>query len=353
MKIKAKEFGVCLSRVLPLCRKQTTLPILTCVLVQAAKGSVRVTGTDIDAFAAATCDCEDDLEPICVDAVALNYLVHQAEGDVVLIKGERGCLVETDKGNAMLGIQPGAEYPPWPSQKSTALGINTTDLAQCIKNVEWAATAPDRFNPDMWKESVWVRMTAKTMECCGTNSKEFAYVKMAAVCAPGEFLFPAKSANLFVEALQTGANSVHLSESWIATVGDRFEVAIKLTDEKYIPVEYLVNQDQQPLGKLDLPALLDSLHTIRALGHNEPWIPVHIEFSRDGIVIRSCEQKNHFERTLPGRFEKKHKINVDALRAIKVFSHVKPEATAGIGSASLMFQDGDYTYALALMAGRQ
>ena len=353
MKAKAKEFAAAISRVTRVLRTRTSLPLLTCVKLEASGGILAMTGTDLDAFASATCACEGDLPAICVDAMMLDYMIHHAVEDVELTINKQRLFISSN-GTAQLSIQPAVEYPPWPDQKATALGINTADLAAAIKGVAWAADTEPKMTGDLYRESVWVKTTAKTLEACSTDGKEFSYTKQDLICAPAEFIFPAKQANLLTDALLTGAESVHLSDSWIFTKSDSFRVAVKLVSEKFVPIKLIVDQPTKPLGVFQICRLLDSLQTIKALGHGEPWLQCKLVIEPKKCTISYRGKDTHFERALEHKHEgEAFTIFMDAIRAISVFSHIQPGAKAFLGAGMILFKDDNYTYALALMTSNE
>jgi len=350
MKAKAKELSSALARLLPIL-KRSTLPILSCVKLQAALGKLTAFATDIDAFALATCDCEGDLEPVCVDAHHLHFLVRQANDDIELVhKGKR--LAVDGNGTAQLGIQDATEFPVWPDLKSgQALGVAPHDLAACIKQVCWAAKTHQQVTVDLWRECVWVKTSEKCVECCATDGKEFAYIKKAGIATDTEFMFPASQAGLFTEALLTGAESVHLSGNWITTQGERFKVAIKQAEGKYVPIQQILQQKQEPVGTFWINLLVDTLQTVRALAKNEPWSECRLHINTETVTVSYRGPNNQFERSLPHKEGKPFKIKLDTERAISVFSHVLPDSKATVSESMIIFYDGDCTYALALMRG--
>lgn len=351
MKAKAKELSAALSRILPVLKTRTTWPILSCAKLEAKEDTLTAYATDMDAFSASSCPCQGDLEPVCVDATLLNYMVHHAVDDVELKLTDRRLVVE-GSGTAHLVMHDPAEFPAWPQEKATPLGLNTADLAACIKGVAWATEPNPKITVDIWREVVWVKTTEKTLECAGTDGKEFAYVKQAGIAAPSEFIFPAKQASLLVDALLVGGGDIKLSENWVSTESASLRVAVKLAQGKYIPVDYLLKQEARPIGVFQICRLVDTLQTIKALGHGEAWMPCVLDLEAEQVRVSYQGNNNRFDRCLPHQLEGEPcRIKFDTEKALSVFSHVQPGAKASMNDRTLRFDDGDYTYSLALIRG--
>jgi DNA polymerase-3 subunit beta len=356
MKTQAAKFAAAVAGVQPLIKSRATVPILTCLKVWAADGLLTVVATDFDAYASVSCPCEGDLEPICVDAQQLEYLARQAKPDEMIdFSIENGKLVVRSNGTARLSILDAAEFPKWPTLSGTNLGVNALDLADCIGGVIWATEPNPKVTIDRWRELVWVKCTAKSIEACGTNSKELAYVNKPVISAAVEFLFPSKHAKLLVDALNGGASEVTLNDKFISASSGTAQVALKLAEGKYVPIQYVIGQRNTPLGPLgsvEMAPILEALHTIKALGRDEEYLPAKIEFGPFGIRILFHTERVNFEKVI----EHKHEgppilIRVDVARAIRVFSRVHPAAKAAVGDQSILFFCGDWTYALGLLHG--
>lgn len=354
MKTKAKEFSVALGRVLPLLKTRTTLPILTHVKLIAGMGVLQVVATDLDAYALASCQCEGDLTQVCVDGASLKYLVSQA-GEEISMELEAGKLIVKGNGTASLSTLPAVEFPEWP-EEGTGIGIPVADLAECIKAVAWSTDLNPKITIDLWKECVWIRTTSKSIEACGCNGREFAYVNRPLICVPAQFMFPAKQADLFVDALNTGAEVVALSDKYIMSESPTFQVAVRLAEGKYMPVEFLLTQQNEPLGLLgsvELAPVLEGLHTIRRLDWGADYLPARIEFEPEQITILFRSERANFEKSIPRKHEGKPvAIHVDVDKAIRVFSHVQPGAKGFLGKGAILLACGDYTYALGLLIGK-
>lgn len=350
MRAAAKEFAAALARVMPVLKTRSTLPILTYLKLEAKNGRVLISATDIDAHACAACPCEGELAPICVGADMLNYLAKQGSETIYLTvtPQERLAVITDDSSSAKLNTLPAAEFPPWPMGKWVALGLSTTDLAECIKGVCWAADDPLKGNIDLWRECVWVKTTSKSIECCATDTKEFAYVNKPLIGVPSEFMFPAKQASLLTDGLLTGG-TISLSDTHVATGSDNFSVAIRLAEGRYAPVHSLLEQKRESLGIIN-GNILDALHTIKALGKEDGLLDVNFDFRSKDLTISFQGKQANFERSIPFTLESLPvKLYLDVMKAIRVLAHVRPGARAMLNERSLFFVDGDFILAVALI----
>jgi hypothetical protein len=202
----------------------------------------------------------------------------------------------------------------------------------------------------MWKECVLVQTHPKAIECTGTNTKEFAHVYFPAIAAESRFLFPSKHAELLIEALDLKDSVVEVGDTWVSVTADDFSVAVKLAEDRYPNIKIVLEAEAQPLGTLDLGGLQESFGTLKALNHWEPFIGCSLVFAPEKVTVKYAGKAGSFSRTLAAKGNKlERSINLDAVRAFKVFHYPSDQAKAVLGQGVIRFHDGDYTYALALM----
>ena len=349
MKVETKHFAVALARVMPVIRTRTTIPILYCVWLEARDNKLTVIASSIDAFAAASCPCQDDLEPCCVPASTLNYLVHKAP-DQIEMTCKNGRLFVEGAGTARLMLHDVREFPSWPEQDGKELGVNTADLAQCISGVAWAPDLDPKLSLDLWRESVWVNISDKAIECAGTDGKEFAYVKRDLISAPAHFLLPAVHAKLLNDALMTADSSLHVGTKYVTTNSEMFRVAIQLAEGKFMPVHLLLGQQQRQLGIIDVNAVLESLQAIKNLGTHDELLDCKLAFEANRIMVIFTGKGGEYDRSIPFTLDgNPFAVRFDVKRALSVFSHVQPTAKASLSDSCLFFHDGDWTFAIALL----
>jgi DNA polymerase-3 subunit beta len=121
-----------LRTIAPAIATKPTHPILDCVLIKAAKGTMTLTGFNLDLGISVTC-------PAVVDAagsIALPYrllarLVGRIDADQA-VSLSNGCLT-ADGGSYTLALQDPADYPAFPEVKTTATSVAFTNpFKHCI-----------------------------------------------------------------------------------------------------------------------------------------------------------------------------------------------------------------------------
>lgn len=356
MKVEAKALAAVLSRVLPLCKSRSTLPILTCVKISAKIGEpdkLTVHATDLDAHAAVSCDCDGELPPMCVDAQSLRFLAHTAEGTMSIYPENKRLLVE-GAGAARLGVFPPEEYPNWPDENPKALGVNAGDLANCIERVSWACADPGKPGTPLWHEVVRVHTEEKFIECCGTDQNEFAFVKLPAIAAKATFLVPVKQVPLLVQAMRAPDAQVYLCPNFVFVTSDYLKVAVRLAEEGYPNLGILLDRPRKNLNLPEIPALVQTFETIKALSHGEVWCKTELTFIPDSLHVKAVTKEGWFTRDFKVKNDWTGDLRVDAFKATRVFQHAGPEAKASLAEGHALFlQDGDYLYSLALLKGKE
>lgn len=360
MKVKTKEFAVALAKVLPVIKTRTTIPILSCVKLSSLGGKLHVTASDLDAFASANCPCAED-DPgisVCVSADMIRQLAHQPVEELELTVKD-GWLTVKGNGSARLGVHSAADFPTWPETEGVTINLEPEELSECVKGVSWASNPAGKVITDNWVEAIWVQLSTAGIECCCTDGKEFAYVnKPVKVPKVGSmFMFPVKQAKILTDALDTGATKITLAKGHLCATGDAIDVAIHLLRDKYIPIDFILRAQQTPLGPLgsvEAAPILDSLRLCKTLAGEEPWINVRFEFEEGKCTLVFQGKASHFEREFACNFAGKPVgFSVDGIRAIRVLSHLQAGAKAALTDGTVLFMDGDWTYALALLIGER
>lgn len=106
------DFARALSAVSRAIKSRNTIPILDCVLLTAADGTLRVRGTDLDIEVTDTAPA-DITKPgsLCVDAKLLSSIVAKAGGDIALSVADGKLVIKSGKSRFTLNWLPAEDYP--------------------------------------------------------------------------------------------------------------------------------------------------------------------------------------------------------------------------------------------------
>lgn len=350
MNIKTKPLSEAFKKVSGLSSKRINLPILSCVRLSANGGTLEIFGTNLDCFAIAKCECDGDLEPICVNSLSFGVLLSAARETITLeiVNGNR--LKVAGVGVAFLSGMDADEFAAFPKEKLTAIGVNAADLAECIMGVAWAANEKEQ-NMEC---CVSIKTGPKSIICAATNRKRLAYVDKPCIAAESEFMFPAHHASIFCDALTGAGANVSVSEKYAVCESDKLKIAVRLMEGNYFNVKtHILDAKRTKVGIIEKAPLIDALATAQALSGVDQWCYVGLGFGKDGVALSFKSAQNEYGVLTAGETEGKS-VNVDARIFHTVLKH-SPDVTlkASLATGMLMFESGDYLTAVSLLTEKK
>lgn len=115
------DFARALSAVSRAIESRNTIPILDCVQLTAADGTLRVRGTDLDIEVTDTAPADIKTPgSLCVEAKLLASIVAKAGGDISMAVTDHKLIVKSGKSRFSLNWLPAADYPEMPDAEYTA-----------------------------------------------------------------------------------------------------------------------------------------------------------------------------------------------------------------------------------------
>lgn len=336
MNISRKSFQAAFDKAAPMAGKRTSLPIISCIRLEAINGQLEIAATDLDCFATIKCECEGSLQPICVSANIIGGLIKSAGESITLELKKNGRLSIVGNGSADIATQPADEFPAFPAKKAKEIGLSIADLAECIDAVAWAAD-PKNQNQVM-KTVVWVKSEPKALTCAATSGYQLAHIKRDLISADCEFMFPAIHASFLVEALQSKDATLALSESYVIAKSESYCVAVRRVEGNYFNLGTVLNQTKNPIGEINPYLFLPAISTVQGLAVSDPFCATSIEFKSDGARIKYEGSTNQYQTTIPCEAKSSVAFKVDGAKASAFFKHIKSDkAQAAIGETNNLF----------------
>lgn len=297
MKIKREDLQGVLRRVAPMVKGRTTMPILSCVKVWSLNGGLHATAMDGNVFVEASCNCQGELEPMCVAPNPLLALSGYGP-DTLDLSIEKGRLNVKCASMASLSVQDATQFPPWPTEGIKPLGVNTADLANAIDSVSWAADASPRSYAQLNKRTVWIDMTTKehTLIAMAMDGRRLGFVSNSAIVPNARLIFLAEHASLLIEALRESGSSLSTNESWLVAGGSNFCCAINQVDPFEAPLEQLktMHKEAAYVGSIPRQATLTELSTMQSLATYEEKVYAKGELSDNGLKLDFVGKTNEF-----------------------------------------------------------
>lgn len=338
MNIKQKQLSAILKRVVGLTNKRTTLPVLSTIHLEATGGRCVVRATDLDCYATASCECEGELQAVCIRGSQLFALVQQATGEISLSLAANNKLSLKANGVAMLAASPAVDMPEFP-KGAKSIGLSTEDLHECLSQVVWAADPNNNDRPLI--RGVWCKTSPKSITCAATSGKEIGYVNRPTICATSEFVIPATSAPMLIEALQVEGSDYAINDKFVIASSPEYSVAVKQLEGRYWDVTQAFSKDLTLLGTVELKPLIDAIETIRMLA-DQMFDTVDLKFSPSGLIVEYASQVNDFKTTIEGQFETQHLLVGANLIYGVLKSCAGPTVKVTKALNTLVFECGEY-----------
>lgn len=175
--------------------KKETLPILSCILLDAEKElSVRTTNLEAGIEVVSQCDVREK-GVVAVPASIFSQTLRSISGTTVTLQTEEGNLLVESRGTkTLIKAVPHDEFPSFgvvDGKKGIVIGRE--DLMHGIQGVVYAAS-PSMIRPELG--SVYVHIEGKQITCVATDSFRLAEKKIIGISGGGEaeLLIPLKHA---------------------------------------------------------------------------------------------------------------------------------------------------------------
>lgn len=218
--------------------KKESLPILSCILIQANK-DITLRATNLEAGFEASIPGEV-AEPgiVAVPAAILSQTIRSIGGDKVTFStDESNLLVESRGTKTLIKAISHEEFPALPSSTGTSkLSLSRERLIRGIQAVSYAAS-PSMIRPDLG--SVYLAIKDGSMVCVATDSFRLAEKTVSesgAAKAEGDVLIPLKHALELVhilERIDEDAISLSAEEAQLTVVGGGVRYVSRVVDATF------------------------------------------------------------------------------------------------------------------------
>lgn len=187
MKIKTKELVAALSAMKPIVKAGNTLPILSCVKLEASGDVLTLSVSNLDEWQTEVVECGDvgKFESVCINFKNLVYATGAGEETILECDGE---FVSILPAGVQIGILKAEEFPSeMKLVKPESIGVNCQDLAECVAKVAWArCDRPERYTLC----AVHVVGSPKKLYAEATNGYLMSWIEKDLICCDFEICIP-------------------------------------------------------------------------------------------------------------------------------------------------------------------
>lgn len=209
--------------------KKESLPILSCILIDASK-EIMLRSTNLEAgFEAAVAGEVTSPGIIAVPAAVLSQTIRSIGGDKVTLSSEdSNLLVESRGTKTLIKAIPHEEFPALP--KTTSKGGISLDRERLIRGLQAVsyAASPSMIRPDLG--SVYLAIRDGALVCVATDSFRLAEKTISDTSGKGEgeVLIPLKHALELVHVLE------HIDEDKVTLFSDDAQLSVSGGGVRYV-----------------------------------------------------------------------------------------------------------------------
>ena len=273
--------------------RRNTMPILANVLIEAQKGDIRVTATDLEVGVRGQVEGEVAKEgTITVSAKKLYEIVREVPNDQVQLKRLENDWVEIRSGKSVfkiVGID-AKEFPQFPKFDSKGLSsMPASTIRQMIERTIFAVSTDEtRYSLNgvyiEQNDGGKVRMVATDGHRLAFEEKDVGSMGLTkGVILPRKGLSELKK---LLESGEEGVVSLGFKENMGLVIKDKVELFMRLIDGDFPDYTKVIPQGNPNIAKLDHDELLQALRRVSILS-SERYKGVRMEFS-DGKVSISA-----------------------------------------------------------------
>lgn len=205
--------------------KKETLPVLSCILIEAKGHEVVLRATNLEAGIEVSCPAEvGESGTVAVPAAILSQTLRAVSGEKVTLYTEDSNLIMESRGSkTLIKAVPHDEFPVLPAKIDGAgLVLPREKLLEGLQGVIYAASA-SMIRPELG--SVFVSVSDEGLVCAATDSFRLAEKRIIGVRGGSsqELLVPLRHAvelSHVLEHLAVADVEVHADEAQMVVVGD-------------------------------------------------------------------------------------------------------------------------------------
>lgn len=295
MKIDRKSFLEVMRRVGSVTKSsRTTLPILSTVKLSDQDGQFTAIGTDMDLYVSAKCECEGELDTLCISPGPIMGVCGYGPDQISLsVVGERLRVVSCS--TASLSVHDAKEFPRWPKDMTVDLGVNPLDLADCIESVAWAADGKSQRG--ILHQCLGVQMSAKikglVASACG--GPIMSYIHKPAIVPEDDFIIQSVHAPIMCEALRGEGVAVRTDKerNWLLVESKAFSVAIKQVDSAWFPLKVVLEAESTEVGEIPHAEFIQAIATMCSMGGID-FVYGTLKSTKEGLVLDYEGRTNEF-----------------------------------------------------------
>lgn len=275
--------------------KKESLPVLSCVLIEARKSLV-VRATNLEAGVEVTIPAEIKEEGVvAVPASILTQTLRSISGEVVTLTSDEGnVVIEAQGTRTLIKTTAPDEFPPLTSTGDfDKIRVDREKFLRALQSVSYAAS-PSMIRPELG--SVSVRFSPNEgVVCVATDSFRLAEKTVSgAASGSGDILIPLKHVNELahiLEYLKEDAIEVGVDEAQMVVIGGGVRFLSRVVEAQFPDYKSIIPKSATTEAVVLKGELNDVLRKARVFSNKEQQVGFHIYPGRKVFTVMARSQE--------------------------------------------------------------
>jgi DNA polymerase-3 subunit beta len=261
--------------------KKESLPILSCILLEAGENTLTIRSTNLEAGIEIVIPASvEDGGIVAVPAGVLSQTLRSIGGDSVTLKTVEGNLsIESRGSKNLIKATPHEEFPSLAtSSKEKGFSIGRTHLLQGVQSVLYAAS-PSMIRPELG--SVYISLDQGSVIAVATDSFRLAEKRVARATKKesAELLIPLKHANELVYVLERIAGEeieIIADEAQCTVSGAGVRFMSRLVEAQFPNYHEIIPKNFETEATLLKSDFTEMLRKARVFSGNDQHVGFHV-----------------------------------------------------------------------------
>lgn len=270
----------------------TTLPILSNILLETENGMLKISGTNLEigVISYTRCKTEENGKITCPSKTLFELINNLPNQNISLESKEKGLEINTDNYHTSLKTLPAEEYPIIPViDNQEGVNIDSGELRKAINQVLFAASN-NQTQPEI--SGMLLVFDKNQIRVVATDRYRLAEKKInldSKNTLNQEIIIPQKTAVELARVIgnQEGVVSIKLSSNQAGFVFNNTQIITRLIDGQYPPYQQIMPTEFRTRIKINKQELVTALKTSGIFSQNSN--SVHLKYDNNGLLTISSE----------------------------------------------------------------
>lgn len=279
---------------------KSTMPILSCVLLNASGTKLKLEATNTEMAISTSITCFSEQGKICIDVKQLMEIIKKMPCGDININFDNNFKVTLSAGKKIKfniqGQNPG-NFPVIKIEKGDELVLKASDLKDAVSSVVFCASTSDS-NKQMQGINIKVEDNIVKLTTLDGHRIAIRQKEVSSVVGSYDIIVPASDLNEVMKILPNSDVKVTINEKNIMLMADETIVTMRLIDGNYFKVEQMLLNDFTTSVTVAKKELYDAVDRTSLLLNEGEKRPVIMNFTDNGILLTARTGKGNAEEEI-------------------------------------------------------